>query len=162
MVEPAFEAAAASARRRAAWCAAAARYVSRLVQQPAHAAAESCRRGDAVAILPMLLISGFGAHRVLQRECGLHVLELADGHSGAEPGDGPRPARRHAAGRRAARQACERSSQGVRPRRRSSTVVRRYRGEPSPLVRDADGGWRSGRLDAVLRGDFDLIAAAQG
>jgi hypothetical protein len=42
-----------------------------------------------------------------------------------------------------------------------SSVVRRYRGEPSPLVRDMTAGWRSGRFDAVLRGDFDLIAAAQ-
>jgi len=24
-----------------------------------------------------------------------------------------------------------------------------------------NGSWRSGRLDAVLRGDFDLIAASQ-
>jgi hypothetical protein len=41
-------------------------------------------------------------------------------------------------------------------------VVRRYRGDPSPLVRDMTAGWRSGRFDAVLGGDFDLIAAAQG
>ena len=40
-------------------------------------------------------------------------------------------------------------------------VVRRYRREPSPLVRDIPGGWRTGKLDAVLRGDFDLIAASQ-
>ena len=40
-------------------------------------------------------------------------------------------------------------------------VVRRYRREPSPLVRSVNGGWRSGRLDAVLGGDFDLIAASQ-
>ena len=44
----------------------------------------------------------------------------------------------------------------------SSTVVRRYRGAPAPLVRDVTGGWRSGRLDAVLRGDFDLIAMSHG
>jgi ATP-dependent Clp protease ATP-binding subunit ClpC len=42
-----------------------------------------------------------------------------------------------------------------------SVVVRRYRGEPSPLVRSGDGSWRTGKLDAVLRGDFDLIAASQ-
>lgn len=41
---------------------------------------------------------------------------------------------------------------------RSSDVVRRYRGEPAPLVRNADGSWRTGRIDAVLRGDFDLMA----
>jgi hypothetical protein len=26
-------------------------------------------------------------------------------------------------------------------------------------VRSADGSWRTGKLDAVLRGDFDLMAA---
>ena len=32
---------------------------------------------------------------------------------------------------------------------------------PAPLVRDSKAGWRSGRLDAVLGGDFDLIGEAQ-
>ena len=36
-------------------------------------------------------------------------------------------------------------------------VVRRYREEPSPLVRDSARGWRTGRLERVLDGDFDLI-----
>ena len=40
-------------------------------------------------------------------------------------------------------------------------VVRRYRSEPSPLVRNTNGSWRTGKLDAVLRGDFDLMAASQ-
>jgi ATP-dependent Clp protease ATP-binding subunit ClpC len=44
----------------------------------------------------------------------------------------------------------------------SNAMVRRYRNGASPLVRDIPAGWRTGRLDAVLRGDFDLIAAAQG
>ena len=38
-------------------------------------------------------------------------------------------------------------------------VVRRYRENPSPLVRDVRRGWRTGRLDLVLAGDFDLIPA---
>jgi ATP-dependent Clp protease ATP-binding subunit ClpC len=42
----------------------------------------------------------------------------------------------------------------------SNTLVRRYRSGASPLVRDMISGWRTGRLDAVLQGDFDLIAAA--
>lgn len=37
------------------------------------------------------------------------------------------------------------------------TVVRRYRELPSPLVRDSVRKWRSGRLDRVLAGDFDLF-----
>jgi len=35
-------------------------------------------------------------------------------------------------------------------------IVRRYRDKPSPLVRDTLAGWRTGRLDRVLAGDFDL------
>jgi ATP-dependent Clp protease ATP-binding subunit ClpC len=36
-------------------------------------------------------------------------------------------------------------------------VVRRYRTEPSPLVRDTVREWRTGRLDRVLAGQFDVI-----
>jgi ATP-dependent Clp protease ATP-binding subunit ClpC len=36
-------------------------------------------------------------------------------------------------------------------------VCRRYEEGASPLVRDHVRGWRSGRLDRVLAGDFDLI-----
>jgi ATP-dependent Clp protease ATP-binding subunit ClpC len=39
------------------------------------------------------------------------------------------------------------------------SVVRRYRREPSPPVRDASRGWRTGNLEQVLAGDFDLITA---
>jgi ATP-dependent Clp protease ATP-binding subunit ClpC len=38
-----------------------------------------------------------------------------------------------------------------------SAVVRRYRPSPTPLVRDAVRGYRTGRLDRVLAGDFDLF-----
>jgi ATP-dependent Clp protease ATP-binding subunit ClpC len=41
---------------------------------------------------------------------------------------------------------------------RPNLVVRRYREEP-PLVRDAGGKWRTGRLDLVLGGEFDLLQA---
>jgi ATP-dependent Clp protease ATP-binding subunit ClpC len=43
---------------------------------------------------------------------------------------------------------------------RQNTVVRRYREEP-PLVRDAAGKWRTGRLDLVLGGEFDLLQASE-
>ena len=36
-------------------------------------------------------------------------------------------------------------------------VVRRYRERDAPLVRDAGRGYRTGRLDRVLAGDFDLF-----
>ncbi len=43
---------------------------------------------------------------------------------------------------------------------KTNAVVRRYREEP-PLVRDAAGNWRTGRLDLVLGGDFDLLQNVQ-
>jgi hypothetical protein len=39
---------------------------------------------------------------------------------------------------------------------RPNGVVRRYREEP-PLVRDTGGQWRTGRIDLVLGGAFDLF-----
>ena len=44
----------------------------------------------------------------------------------------------------------------------NATIVRRYREDPDMLVRDARKGWRSGKLDAVLAGDFDLIGMLGG
>ena len=38
-----------------------------------------------------------------------------------------------------------------------ATVVRRYRLEPAPLVRDAVRGYRTGRVDRIFAGDFDLV-----
>jgi len=111
--------------------------------------------------LPLLLISGFGAHRLLEREVGLHVLDTGDDDKGsgrvaarvrlviAPLGDLPAERLRSVL--------AEALSRGQQPH----AVVRRYRSDPSPLVRNMNGSWRSGRLDAVLRGDFDLIAASQ-
>jgi len=112
--------------------------------------------------LPWLLISGFGAHRLLSKEVGLHVLELGEDDKGparaaarvrlavAPLGDLP-PDRLRAA-------LAEALARGPQPH----AVVRRYRTHPSPLVRNFNASWRTGKLDAVLRGDFDLIAASQG
>jgi ATP-dependent Clp protease ATP-binding subunit ClpC len=109
----------------------------------------------------VLLVSGFGAHRALRNETGLHVLEVPDDGKAVERvtarvrivpaplGDLP-PAKLRAALAAAFSQA-----------ETSNALIRRYRDGASPLVRDMIGGWRSGRLDAVLRGDFDLIGAVQ-
>ncbi len=108
---------------------------------------------------PVLLVSGFGAHRTLAREAGLHLHELGEGAAGAGrvaarvslivPPLGDVPAAKM---RDVILQAMQRHP-------RSNVVVRRYRREPSPLVRNGNGSWRTGRLDAVLGGDFDLLAA---
>jgi hypothetical protein len=109
--------------------------------------------------LPLLLISGFGSHRTLVNEAGLHVLE-----AGEEKGRGRATARVRLAVaplgdipearlRAALLEALQRSA--------PHAIVRRYRFEPSPLVRNVNGAaWRTGRADAVLGGDFDLIAAS--
>lgn len=108
--------------------------------------------------LPILLVTGFGAFRTLKAESGLHVLE-----------DEPRfdNARRIAA-RVTAIGGTDRdfSASGAYAVAHkllaaapvaTTSIVRRYREQPAPLVRDVAKGWRSGRLAAVLGGDFDLI-----
>lgn len=108
--------------------------------------------------LPILLVSGFGAHRLLLPEVGLHVLEQGEDAGRATArvrlaiaplGDLPQARLESAIRERFAKTAT------------SNTVVRRYRGGASPLVRDASGAWRTGKFDQVMRGDFDLIGAAQ-
>jgi ATP-dependent Clp protease ATP-binding subunit ClpC len=156
MVEPALKPAAGDSRAVDAWC----RQLLdmyRAWSNNRHMQVSEIQRGAAGA-LPLLLVSGFGAHRVLSRECGLHVLELADGGEGATratarvrlavPPLGDVPAARMQSALIAAFETDP-----------PSVVVRRYRGEPSPLVRSGDGSWRTGKLDAVLRGDFDLLMA---
>jgi len=76
-----------------------------------------------------LLVSGLGAHTILAPEAGLHVLE-------AEP---------------------KLTVQILVGGEGSRRIVRRYRREPSPLVRDSVRGWRTGRIERVLGGDFDRI-----
>jgi ATP-dependent Clp protease ATP-binding subunit ClpC len=111
--------------------------------------------------IPMLLISGFGAHRALAPECGLHVLD---------PADDDRNASRATARVRLAIAPLEDPPKGKQAQTlkvalqgagQPSTLVRRYREAPSPLVRDMVSGWRSGRLDDVLAGDFDLMATGR-
>ena len=116
-------------------------------------------KGDDFQVV--IAVSGFGAHSILAEETGLHVLEQPAADTGktrrisvrvtvvpqpADPGDASAETRR--------KQAREAFAAFEFPSRK---VVRRYREEPSPLVRDAAGGWRTGRLDKVLDGEFDLF-----
>ncbi len=110
----------------------------------------------------IVLISGFGAYRALARETGLHLLETPDGDKGAGRVTArvrvvPAPPGELAPHKLRATLATAFSQSGG-----PNSLVRRYRNGASPLVRDMAAGWRSGRLDAVLRGDFDLIGAIQG
>jgi ATP-dependent Clp protease ATP-binding subunit ClpC len=157
MVEPALESTGSDGKSTAAWCGQL-RQMYRGWSNNRHMQISELPAGPP-GEAPALLIAGFGAQRVLMRECGLHVLELAEGHGGANRatarvrlaitplGDVPAAKLPGALAK----------AFGETPPQ--SAVVRRYRREPAPLVRSGDGSWRSGRLDAVLRGDFDLLAA---
>jgi len=105
----------------------------------------------------LLAVTGIGAYAILAPEAGLHVFEAYQDERSfdriavqvavapaapAEPGAEPLNLARAALSRLGS----------------SGTVVRRYRMEPSPLVRDSVRHWRTGRLDRVLAGDFDLMA----
>ncbi|UZW62628.1 AAA family ATPase [Lysobacter enzymogenes] len=100
-----------------------------------------------------LAVSGFGALELLQHEAGLHVYEdKADDQTQrlsvlvqVAP-DLP--------GRARQAQGAPASAGGESERR----IARRYRQSPAPLVRDGVRGWRSGRLDRVLAGEFDAIS----
>jgi ATP-dependent Clp protease ATP-binding subunit ClpC len=87
-------------------------------------------------------VTGFGALRTLRLESGLHVLELPDGRGGYD--------------RRRVRVSVTPLGD-PHPSAARATIVRRYREHPTPLVRDAVRNWRTGRLDTVLSGGFDLL-----
>ncbi len=105
---------------------------------------------------PILHVTGFGAFRTLQAEAGLHVLD-----------DQASENARRTVARVTAVGGPDRSlpesgrfaavSQLLTAVPAGTTIIRRYREEPAPLVRDVSSGWRTGRLDAVLGGDFDLM-----
>jgi len=107
---------------------------------------------------PILTVSGFGAHRILSPESGLHVFEASEGGGGRVTARvrlavvplGDVPAAKEQ------KLVAEALDEAPRP----NAVVRRYREEP-PLVRDAAGKWRTGRLDLVLGGEFDLLQATE-
>jgi ATP-dependent Clp protease ATP-binding subunit ClpC len=106
--------------------------------------------------LPVLLVSGFGAYRTLAGEAGLHVL---DGIESTQTTSRMTArvlitAPPVVASKAALKQALSDIFAGSP---RTSVIVRRYRRSPSPLVRNADGSWRSGKVEDVLAGDFDIL-----
>ncbi|HEX7174258.1 MAG TPA: AAA family ATPase [Pyrinomonadaceae bacterium] len=120
--------------------------------------------GGAGAYRLSAAVSGFAAYSILQAEAGLHVLETPQRERStfnrasaqvrivAQPEE---PAGRAPdALRRQAEAALE---QDASAQSAANTIVRRYREEPSPLVRDSVRGWRTGKLERVLDGDFDLF-----
>ena len=107
-------------------------------------------------------ISGLGAGKILVDEAGVHVLERVEEVDGGDrtiervavtvqvapwstfPEDADTPLEILAA-------------RALADQPSHQQVVRRYRPKPSPLVRDSARGYRTGRLERVLGGDFDLF-----
>jgi ATP-dependent Clp protease ATP-binding subunit ClpC len=105
----------------------------------------------------LFTISGIRAYSILERENGLHILEI--------PKEGssfrrvvvnvrvvPQPVNPPGTGVGMAGLAETQKSENKRLR-----IVRRYRELPSPLVRDDVRKWRTGRFEDVLEGNFDLM-----
>lgn len=119
--------------------------------------------GGADASRPVILtVSGFAAYSILKQEEGLHIWEepsarkekQMDHHQvlvrvaaqpeelSGEPGADLLPAAMEVL---------------ATPLPGAPAIVRHYRELPAPLVKDRGRGWRTGRLDRVLAGDFDLL-----
>ena len=105
-----------------------------------------------------MAVSGYGALGMLRPETGMHVSE-------SEPG---RNATRHrvrvivapdaSTGQEKRRDRVRHAEQTLDAVNvESAKIVRRYREGASPLVRDSVRGWRTGRLDRVFAGGFDLL-----
>lgn len=106
---------------------------------------------------PVMVISGFGAYRALAQETGLHVLEGEDGgpaRVAARVRVAPAPL-----GDSSGIVTYVQASAALDKAARSGVITRRYKAGASPLVRDAKGGWRSGKIESVLAGNFDLIGS---
>jgi ATP-dependent Clp protease ATP-binding subunit ClpC len=114
--------------------------------------------GGADAAAWVMAMSGPGARSVLAAEVGLHVLEAPDQGGGfARRTARVRLAAQPAEPRRAGLRELDQALACLASEATSTAIVRRYRDQPSPLVRDAQAGWRTGRIEEVLAGDFDLM-----
>ena len=105
-----------------------------------------------------LAVSGFGAYTILKAEAGLHVLELPRAEQGFTRANVQVAVAPRTEASRTAEEIEREARRALAGNPAPQAVVRRYRREPSPLVRDASG-WRTGRIDQVLAGDFDLRPA---
>ena len=119
-----------------------------------------CDDGQDMPPVFVMAVAGFGAYSILAAERGLHVFEYAEDSDRSTvrahvvvrvAPQSPVPERNRARFVARAEEALN-ASRGDEP-----TIVRRYQHLASPLVRDRVRQWRTGRLDLVLQGDFDLI-----
>jgi len=105
-------------------------------------------------------VSGYAAYHLLSLENGLHLFEVPKAertfhHSKAQVLIVPQPEK--PAGSDPKEWRAQAGSLLAAAKKESPVIVRRYREEPSPLVRDSVRHWRTGRIDRVFGGDFDLF-----
>ncbi len=106
-------------------------------------------------------LSGYAACQLLGPENGLHVWEEPDPRREGGFRRQPVLVRAVAQPQRAAADRATATREAldllIAPSPDRLQLVRHYRELPSPLVRDRVKGWRTGRLERVLAGDFDLM-----
>lgn len=107
----------------------------------------------------LFTVFGFGCFGILNPESGLHVFEIPAGESRF---DRIRARVEVAAAASIAaeskRYSAESMTEILDRFAEKVEVVRRYRQLPSPLARDSVRGWRTGKLQTVLNGNFDLLS----
>lgn len=106
----------------------------------------------------VLAVAGFGAYRILQHESGLHVYEGESERRRVRVRIMPQPDNEAAGGAELLADQAQRAFAQMYDEQELTRVVRRYREEPSPLVRDAVRGYRTGRVERVFEGNFDLMS----
>jgi len=108
--------------------------------------------------LNVFVISGFGAARLLSPESGLHVLDYENsdeiGRTVARVTVRPTPLVLPESTTEQWVLLSALLGKGPAP----AAIVRRYRVDSSPVIRDLKHGWRTGRTELVFEGHFDLIA----
>ncbi len=118
-------------------------------------------RLDAADGQHLLAVAGLGCGEILRAESGLHVLEHVDEDRDGSPVTDRDQVQvlvvaRMPTGERTPAEVARGARASLSSAEIPSVIVRRYRPGKSPLVRDGVRGYRTGRLERVLAGDFDL------
>jgi ATP-dependent Clp protease ATP-binding subunit ClpC len=109
-----------------------------------------------------LAVSGFGSLATLEPEEGLHLFEQGTQAAGAgRVSVRVRVAAQPARPARGPEELALQAAQALGAAGSPPAIVRRYREDPSPLARDFVRGWRTGRVERVLAGDFDVVPAGE-
>jgi ATP-dependent Clp protease ATP-binding subunit ClpC len=106
----------------------------------------------------VMVIEGFAAYQVLEKEKGIHVWEETQQKNKLERINvrvDVRPFPEQIAAKETLEDIVKKIFDS--PAANLTKITRKYRHKPSPLISDNVSHWRSGRLDKILGGDFDLI-----